>query len=351
MPRRRKTPREVEERLQGEGTSAEDAPAAVGSIPSPALAVQQQQQQPRPAATLAQQQQQHSVVGPGQGQGEGGGGAGGGFGRGHGGPGPGRGRGVGPGPGRGGRPVTRGRGGGGGQQLPHPQQHNVPQNVSASAASSSSPRASQFREAQGPPMPTLSRPVQPISQQQQHRLFPVSPVQRYAAVQQQQQPMQQYAAATAVPVQSPAEGSGGFVPGQNVVEQFGSLQIQQLQSPQVQELAGGHVMEEEQAHSASPQQPVVAPPPVSSKSLRFPLRPGRGRMGQKCIVKANHFFAELPDKDLHQYDVSFVFTDWTKLFACARGHACMHGTNVILGAKMILPIPISAVTRCKWKAL
>jgi hypothetical protein len=55
-------------------------------------------------------------------------------------------------------------------------------------------------------------------------------------------------------------------------------------------------------------------------------------MGQKCIVKANHFFAELPDKDLHQYDVSFVFTNWTKLFACARGHACMHGTNVILGA-------------------
>ncbi len=341
MPRRRKTPREVEERLQGEGTSAEDAPAAVVSIPSPALAVQQHQQQ-------------HSVVGPGQGQrqGEGGGGAGGGFGRGHGGPGPGRGRGVGPGPGRGGRPVTRGRGGGGGQQPPQPQQHNVPQNVSASAASSSSPRASQFREAQGPPMPTLSHPVQPISQQQQHRLFPVSPVQRYAAVQQQQQPMQQYAAATAAPVQSPAEGSGGFVPGQNVVEQFGSLLIQQLQSPQVQELAGGHVMEEEQARSASPQQqPVVAPPPVSSKSLRFPLRPGRGRMGQKCIVKANHFFAELPDKDLHQYDVSFVFTDWTKLFACARGHACMHGTNVILGAKRILPIPISAVTRCKWKAL
>ncbi len=341
MPRRRKTPREVKERLQGEGTSAEDAPAAVVSIPSPALAVQQQQQ-PGPAATLAQQQQQHSVAG----QGQGGGGAAGGFGRGHGGPGPGRGRGVGPGPGRGGRPVTRGRGGGGGQQPPQPQQHNVPQNVSASAtSSSSSPRASQFREAQGPPMPTLSRPVQPISQQQQHRLFPVSPVQRYAAVQ-QQQPMQQYAAATAVPVQSSAEGGGGFVPGQNVVEQFGNLQIQ-LQSPQVQELAGGHVMEEEQAPSASPQQqPVVAPPPVSSKSLRFPLRPGRGRMGQKCIVKANHFFAELPDKDLHQYDVSFVFSDWTKLFTRARGHACMHGTNVILGSKRILPIPISAVIRC-----
>lgn len=44
--------------------------------------------------------------------------------------------------------------------------------------------------------------------------------------------------------------------------------------------------------------------PVSSKSMRFPLRPGKGKTGIRCTVKANHFFAELPDKDLHQYDVS-----------------------------------------------
>lgn len=44
--------------------------------------------------------------------------------------------------------------------------------------------------------------------------------------------------------------------------------------------------------------------PASSKSMRFPQRPGKGSTGIKCIVKANHFFAELPDKDLHQYDVS-----------------------------------------------
>jgi hypothetical protein len=53
---------------------------------------------------------------------------------------------------------------------------------------------------------------------------------------------------------------------------------------------------------------VVEPkgPPVSSKKLRFPTRPGRGQTGTKCIVKANHFFAELPNKDLHQYDVNAV---------------------------------------------
>lgn len=46
-------------------------------------------------------------------------------------------------------------------------------------------------------------------------------------------------------------------------------------------------------------------PASSSKSVRFPLRPGVGSFGSKCLVKANHFFAELPDKDLHQYDVKF----------------------------------------------
>ncbi|XP_010534204.1 PREDICTED: protein argonaute 1-like [Tarenaya hassleriana] len=50
----------------------------------------------------------------------------------------------------------------------------------------------------------------------------------------------------------------------------------------------------------------VQPLPSSSKSVKFPLRPGPGIAGKRCIVKANHFFAELPDKDLHQYDVTIT---------------------------------------------
>ncbi|XP_059453040.1 protein argonaute 1 [Corylus avellana] len=50
----------------------------------------------------------------------------------------------------------------------------------------------------------------------------------------------------------------------------------------------------------------IQPVPPSSKSMRFPLRPGKGKTGTMCIVKANHFFAELPDKDLHQYDVTIT---------------------------------------------
>ncbi|GLJ44154.1 hypothetical protein SUGI_0921230 [Cryptomeria japonica] len=49
--------------------------------------------------------------------------------------------------------------------------------------------------------------------------------------------------------------------------------------------------------------PAPATPPQSTKALRFPLRPGLGQAGIKCLVKANHFLAELPNKDLHQYDV------------------------------------------------
>ncbi|XP_057858466.2 protein argonaute PNH1-like isoform X2 [Cryptomeria japonica] len=51
---------------------------------------------------------------------------------------------------------------------------------------------------------------------------------------------------------------------------------------------------------------LVLAPPVSSKSVRFPRRPGKGQKGIKCLVKANHFFTELPDGDLHQYDVTIT---------------------------------------------
>lgn len=48
---------------------------------------------------------------------------------------------------------------------------------------------------------------------------------------------------------------------------------------------------------------IVQALPVSSNAYKFPHRPGSGSVGTRCLVKANHFFAELPDKDLHQYDV------------------------------------------------
>ncbi|XP_078445686.1 stabilizer of iron transporter SufD / Polynucleotidyl transferase [Wolffia australiana] len=51
---------------------------------------------------------------------------------------------------------------------------------------------------------------------------------------------------------------------------------------------------------------VIVPVAPSSKSIRFPTRPGKGSVGMRCIVKANHFFAQLPKTDLHQYDVSIT---------------------------------------------
>ncbi|KAG2568057.1 hypothetical protein PVAP13_7NG287700 [Panicum virgatum] len=75
------------------------------------------------------------------------------------------------------------------------------------------------------------------------------------------------------------------------------------------EVSSGHVQQQFQqlairGQTSTSQEIQVAP--ASSKSLRFPLRPGKGTYGDRCIVKANHFFAELPDKDLHQYDVSIT---------------------------------------------
>ncbi|KAH8492011.1 hypothetical protein H0E87_021560 [Populus deltoides] len=68
-------------------------------------------------------------------------------------------------------------------------------------------------------------------------------------------------------------------------------------SQQLQQLSVEHGVSSSQA---------IQPLPASSKSVRFPLRPGKGSTGIRCIVKANHFFAELPDKDLHQYDVTIT---------------------------------------------
>ncbi|EPS72163.1 hypothetical protein M569_02595, partial [Genlisea aurea] len=45
---------------------------------------------------------------------------------------------------------------------------------------------------------------------------------------------------------------------------------------------------------------------TNNKNLSFPSRPGFGQLGTKCIVKANHFFTELPDKDLNHYDVTIT---------------------------------------------
>ncbi|KAK1398330.1 Argonaute [Heracleum sosnowskyi] len=61
--------------------------------------------------------------------------------------------------------------------------------------------------------------------------------------------------------------------------------------------------------SAGPsvQQPVKQPParpPASSKAVRLPVRPGYGRAGRKCIVRANHFLVKVADNDLHHYDVT-----------------------------------------------
>lgn len=48
------------------------------------------------------------------------------------------------------------------------------------------------------------------------------------------------------------------------------------------------------------------------KSLVFPVRPGYGQLGTKCVVKANHFLADISASDLSHYNVSLSPTFWYK---------------------------------------
>lgn len=66
------------------------------------------------------------------------------------------------------------------------------------------------------------------------------------------------------------------------------------------------VPQAEATSTGSSQEEVVRAIPASSKAIRFPMRPGKGSIGTKILVKANHFFTQLPDKDLHHYDVSIT---------------------------------------------
>lgn len=75
--------------------------------------------------------------------------------------------------------------------------------------------------------------------------------------------------ATQVPQQ--AESSVGSSSNQPVDEAAAQLKQLSVQQQQQQEVA-------------------VQAAPASSKSMRFPLRPGKGSSGTRCIVKANHFF-------------------------------------------------------------
>jgi eukaryotic translation initiation factor 2C len=299
MPRRRKTPRQGEDVPQGDAPSPPPtAPLVVAPPPAipPVAPAATPVQQPRPRPPAAQQPQPHAFAQQqsgrqGQYEGEGssrerapGPSPGRGRGRGRGGQGPQYNVGIGPGPASSGSQAAESYRGQPGPQYVEPQyvdpQYVEPQFVE--------PQYVEPRYAQTMPlrMPQMGRPATVASSSQ--------PQPVYLA------PQQQYVAA---PPPASVQGPGavvGFVPGQvQFNQQFGNLQIQP--SPPAPVRPGLSVQD---TGPPSPREAVA--PPVSSKSVRFPVRPGKGKMGQRCIVKANHFFAELPDKDLHQYDVAIT---------------------------------------------
>lgn len=72
-----------------------------------------------------------------------------------------------------------------------------------------------------------------------------------------------------------------------------------------------------------------APPPASSKSVRFAARPGFGKVGRKCLVKANHFLVEVADKDLRHYDVIFLISSLSSLYILMMCYMLEFRTHLI----------------------
>lgn len=55
--------------------------------------------------------------------------------------------------------------------------------------------------------------------------------------------------------------------------------------------------------------------------LVFHRRPGYGQLGRKCMVKANHFLAQVPDTDLSQYSVNSQKFNSRLIFSQFQGNA------------------------------
>ncbi|XP_031123112.1 protein argonaute 5-like [Ipomoea triloba] len=80
------------------------------------------------------------------------------------------------------------------------------------------------------------------------------------------------------------------------------LTLQTESHPAVAESpASSHPASSKAAVAESP-----ALPPASSKAVRFPTRPGFGKVGMRCVVRANHFLVDIADRDLNHYDVTIT---------------------------------------------
>ncbi|KAH0469624.1 hypothetical protein IEQ34_001182 [Dendrobium chrysotoxum] len=110
----------------------------------------------------------------------------------------------------------------------------------------------------------------------------------------------------------PAGGGGGAGPSAAETSRLAPLpklqQATQTPSQEASSLRPSDIPTEQLQQLSLQTVPTIsqAVVPASSKQLRFPLRPGKGRSGFNCVVKANHFIAELSDKDFYQYDVSIT---------------------------------------------
>jgi eukaryotic translation initiation factor 2C len=66
----------------------------------------------------------------------------------------------------------------------------------------------------------------------------------------------------------------------------------------------------------APQQQKQQQQLVPASSVKFAQRPDHGTVGSRCLIRANHFLAELADRDLHHYDVMLTYFSSLLIFFC-----------------------------------
>ncbi|KAL1191041.1 Protein argonaute 5 [Cardamine amara subsp. amara] len=105
--------------------------------------------------------------------------------------------------------------------------------------------------------------------------------------------------ATHVPSVSGGRGRGNVGTGDLTVKNVPS--VASSSSAKVMESSASDLAKLQITEEKKPEKNL---PPASSKAVTLQARPGFGKIGEKVMVRANHFLVQVADRDLYHYDVS-----------------------------------------------
>ena len=131
------------------------------------------------------------------------------------------------------------------------------------------------------------------------------------------------AASSSAPAQALRAPAGAAGPGAALAAGMGRLAVADDPAPPAP--AAGR--------SEAAQGPSHQPPPLSSKGISPPSRPGFGTLGRKLLVSANHFVVQVADNDICHYDVSstpFIFFLHLLVLLLFAASDCSGSVDIVL---------------------